>query len=213
MSAYQSLNLTPGESLYLKDPGLARPGELLKVTFADLLLKKAIKAEIEKSKFLFWTREEVKFSRGESYAKMTFKPHEMIILYHISSSPKKLRDVAMDLYSTLKTPSCYGDNFLRDPLMHEGYLCVKAVSILWPFSSTKYAKYFSSIEYPKHVLTVKGLDAHDRISYMLYLAKNLEQWAEEDPARAKAYLSVCGANILLLSPKELKIAKKLSKEL
>ena len=201
MPTYQSLNLTPGESLYLKDPWLTYPGHLLKVTFADLLLKKAIKAEVGKSKFLFWTKEEIYVSHGESYSKLKFRPHENIILSHIASSPKKLRDLALDLRKTLKTPTSYSDNFLRDPLMHKGYLRVKEETSLWLFSRAKYE------------LTVKGLDAHDRISYLLYLAKNLKIWAEEEPARAKAYLSVCGANILLLSPKDLEIVKSLSKEL
>ena len=59
MSTYQSLNLTPAESLCLKNPDQAGSSELLKVTFADLLLKGAVKAEVEQKKSLFWTKEEI----------------------------------------------------------------------------------------------------------------------------------------------------------
>ena len=87
------------------------------------------------------------------------------------------------------------------PLINKSYFRAEEEIHLWLFPSTKY------------VLTIKGLDAHDKIMYFLYLAKNLEIWAAEEPARAKAYLSVCGANILLISPNYLEIAKKLYKEL
>jgi hypothetical protein len=196
MPDHRSLNLTPGESLYLKDPYSTHSSDHIKVTFADLLLKKAIKAEMKKEKIFFWTRKEIKVSRGESFSKIDFKIHERFILDHITSYPKKLGDVARDLHATLKTSQRFCDLFLRDPLTKKGYLRVEDDS-------------YSS----KYVLTVKGLDAHDRIECLLYQAKNMKQWAAEDPARAKAYILVCGANILLLSPERLEIIKRLGKEL
>jgi len=201
MDLDQSLNLTPGESLLLKDPELARPSDLLKVTFADLLLKKAIKAEVQKKKFIFWTRKEIYVSVGESYSKIKFKLHERVILDHITSSPKELHMMAWDLRKTLERAYRYRDDYLRDPLMWKGYFRAEEGSILWLFPHTKY------------VLTEKGLEAQDKIWSLLRQAKNLDIWVEENPARAKAYLSVCGANILLLSSKDLEIVKSCSKEL
>ena len=190
----ESLNLTPAESLMMLDPKRSRGKEMLKFTLIDLLLKKVLKIEIdyETVRHLFIFKRSVKktyISKGENYSKVKLKPHEHIFTRdELLSHTLELNEFARELYKSIsKKFSSYKKVFVRNSLLADGYFEKENRKLLFLFPYTKY------------VLSEKGFGAQTKIKNLLEEGeKELERWVKHEPARAKAYLSVCGANILLL---------------
>lgn len=198
------LNLTPAESLMIIDPKRSKGKEMMKLTFIDLLLKRVLKADVIYEDVIYKgviysTTTDTKLKwiyiiEGENYSKAKLKPHEHIFTRAELFSPKLLlRWFAKELYRSIAKFSIverfflYKKNFVRNSLIADGYFHTEAKKFLFLFPYTKY------------VLSEKGLSAQTKITNLLEEgAKEFERWVKHEPARAKAYLSVCGSNILLL---------------
>ena len=207
----KSLNLTPAESLMILDPKRSRGKEMMKFTLIDLLLKKVLEIEVnyETVRRIFIFKRSVKktyISKGENYSKVKLKPHEHIFIRdELFSHALELNKFAKELYRSIsKKFSLYKKSFVRNSLIADGYFQKETRRLLFLFPYTKY------------VLSEKGFSAQAKIKSLLEEGeKELERWVKYEPAHAKAYLSVCGANILLLEHYnyDLKIIKEWIKEL
>ncbi len=208
----ESLNLTPAESLMILDPKRSKGKEMLKLTLIDLLLKKVLKADVnyetvdrafKRSKR---SVKKINISEGENYSKANLKPHERMFAWDkLPSRNLELSKFAKEVYRNInKNFSFYKKHFVRYSLIVDGYFQKEIREFLFLFPYTKYA------------LSEKGFSAQTKIKNLLEEGeKELEGWVKYEPARAKAYLSVCGTNILLLEHYhyDLQVIKEWIKEL
>ncbi len=195
-----SLNLTPAESLMLLDPKKyvghkESLKELLKVTLIDLILKDVFELSVE----TIYGRKTVKrnyLKKGKSFS-MTLKPHEDVFrrcLLHKADS-KRLQKLQEHVYHNALQHDYIMEKLL-EPLASNGFFIVKK-----GFLRNKY------------VLSDKGIKAQEIMLKLKDEGKNLENWLETDPERAKAYLQICGSNIFLADEYNFKCLKDNSKKI
>lgn len=200
MVMHQSMNLTPAESLMLLSPENAPEKKMIKLTFADLMLNGVIKSHIQEEKQFLFTRKRIYISREKSGSRLRLKPHEKVILDHLHKT-ERLDTLAKNFYQSVGSLKNYAQEYLRQPLYEQGYF------------QTEERKWLLFIPHTKFVLTEKGLQAQKRIKSLLEDGDNLESWVMSDPCRAKAYLSVCGPNVLLLEKFDLSVIEEWSRAL
>ena len=59
--------------------------------------------------------------------------------------------------------------------------------------------FFNIFSKNRKELTETGVDVNSKIKDILFTGKkNLNDWVLNEPARAKAYMAACGANLILL---------------
>ncbi len=202
MKTMESLNLTPAESLMIRDPEGCNVKEMMKFTLIDLLLKKVFKAEVRQEStgyILESTVNNTHISEGEYFSKIKLKPHEDVFtrIKLFSQGSLKLSIFAKELYRSVHFSfSKYKKNFVREPLFADGYFQKETKKFLFIFP------------YSKYILSEKGRITQTKIKKLLEEGENLEKWVKNEPAHAKAYLSICGANILLLKKYDLKVIKE-----
>ncbi len=198
----ESLNLTPAESLMIISPK-SNGGEMIKLTLIDLLLKKALRADISlhEPRFLKRHYNAIIISKGELLSKLNFKPHEQLLIDLISEHNElELKELVIILKRTIK-PSDYKNVYIRDPLVSRGYFERQRRMIM------------ALIPYNNYMLTEKGLEIKSKIMKLIDEAVNLEKWMREDLPHAKAYLSVLGSHMLLLDDYSLNDIKKFNEKL
>jgi hypothetical protein len=201
----ESLNLTPAESLIILYPRRGSGKEMMKFTLIDLLLKKVLKAEVcDEKKGIIIKRDVRKtyIKKGEAIHTFHLKPHEEVFVNPFKIQERlELAEIAKEVHGSVKGFSGYKSDLLREPLYEKGYF-------------EKQKKRVLLIPYTKYVLSQKGLEAQQRMKYLITEGeKYLEEWMGKDLVRAKAYLSACGANILLLKNYDLQTIKTWMKEL
>lgn len=195
-----SMNLTPAESLMLLDPDRPDGKKLLKLTFADLLLNGVIKASVREETHMLFKRKRIYIRRDRIAPEFVIKPHERVILERIHGT-ERLDRLARSVFQSVGSLNKYAQDYVRRPLLERGYFKTEETKRLLVIRQTKY------------LLSDKGLEAQKRIEDLLKEGESLSTWVKDDPARARAYLSVCGPNVLLLEQYDLKAIEQWSREI
>ncbi len=192
----ESLNLTPAESLMIISPK-ASGDKMIKFTLIDLLLKKNLKINIEdKSNFLKISPDNIIIEGGESL-EVSLKSHEEVLMKLILEHGElKLKDFVDTLHEKIGSPMEYKNKYIRDSLVDKGYFRKQRKMLL------------ALAPYTIYTLTDSGLEIKSKIMKLLDEAECLEKWMKEDLGRAKAYLSVMGSHILLISSYDIEDIKK-----
>lgn len=182
-----SLGLTPAESLMIMDHkfyqgyGTALQ-ELLKVTLIDLVFKDVFKLEVKEveKKGLFSSKlvKETYLLEGENF-NMPLKPHEEVFRKYLPSrvDGNRLKKLQQQVY---RHSNDYAKKKLLEPLVLEGFFNVEK-----KFLGKKYS------------LSYKGQNTQEMIFKLKEDGKDLENWIETDPERARAYILMGGSNIFL----------------
>lgn len=199
-----SLNLTPAESLMLLDPKKyvghkESLKELLKVTLIDLICKKVFKVNIEEGKTSIFGRkkaDKIYLEEGELF-EMPLKPHEKIFLECLPSESDSKRFWVLQARVYHKALQYdYARKKLLEPLFSDDFFTIE-----------------NGFPRNKYVLSDKGIKAQEIMLKLKDEGKNLENWLETDPERAKAYLQICGSNIFLADEYNFKCLKDNSKKI
>jgi hypothetical protein len=201
----ESLNLTPAESLMILDPKKSSGKEMMRLTLMDLLLKKVLRADVQqlkKGKIIKKDVKETHVRKGEAFDKVKLKSHEGAFCNPLNMTDSmELTEMAKTIHEHVKGFNGYKNNYIREPLSERGF-----------FSKEKKKRLL--IPYTKYELSKKGLEARDRMQSLISEGEDhFEEWMGKDMARARAYLSVCGANIFLLANLDFETMKKWMQEL
>ncbi len=180
-----SLNLTPAESLMILDHKTHQrtPKELFKVTLIDLIFKNVFKVDVQEveKKGIFGSKivKKTYLLEGKNF-NMPLKSHEEVFRKHLPHKvdSKRLKKLQQSVYRIYHNN--YAGKKLLEPLSLEGFFDVEK-----KFLGKKYS------------LSSKGLETRQMIMELKDEGRNLEDWIESDPERAKAYLLVGGSNIFL----------------
>jgi hypothetical protein len=179
-----SLNLTPAESRIILDHhgyGTS-PKELLKVTFIDLIFKNVFKLDVHEveKKGILGTKivKKMYLQEGKNF-NMPLKPHEEVFRKYLPSKADSKRFKKLQ-QRVARSSKDYTKKKLLEPLTSEGYFTVEK-----KFLGKKYS------------LSDKGIETQQIMLKLKDEGKDLENWIESDPQRAKAYLLMGGSNIFL----------------
>jgi hypothetical protein len=189
------LDLTPAESLMILDEGRSSSWKLVAVTFADLIMKGIIELRFIRNtglSSLFRAPFQIYVWPGKYYCLHDrLKPHERALARCICTDHKQfsrkpeinMRRAAFNF----KRKEVKLAVSVHDYLLNLGYFRKEG------------KKLFSLEIYYNYPLAEKGLEAQARIKELLKEgALNMERWIHEEPARARAYLNLCGGNVLLI---------------
>lgn len=195
----ESLDLTPAESLMIISPD-STGIEMIKITLADLLLKKALKLNIGhyNSRFLKKNCKSLFIIKNESN-ELILKPHEHILIEVLDHGKLELNEFAKKLLKRVSS-SEYKNN-VRMPLIDRNYFKKQRKMLL------------ALVPYNTYILTEEGIKIKSMIMELLDEAEYLEKWIKEDLGHAKAYLSVVGSHILLSDTHNMKDIQKFNKML
>lgn len=182
-----SLELTPAESLMIIDHESNSKGSstknLLKVTLIDLIFKNVFKLDVQEveKKGIFGKKivKKIYLKEGENF-NLPLKPHEEVFRKYLprNADIKRLRKLQQRVYRAHGKK--YAKKKLLEPLTSEGF-----------FNAEK--KFLGN----KYALSDKGIKTKQMILKLKDEGKNLENWVETDPEKAKAYLLMGGSNIFL----------------
>ncbi|MBI5679631.1 MAG: zinc ribbon domain-containing protein [Methanobacterium sp.] len=183
-----SLNLTPAESLVILDHKQYHgfgviPKELFKVTLIDLIFKNVFKLNVQEveKKGIFGKKivKETYLEEGKNF-NMPLKPHEEVFRKYLphKADSKRLRKLQQRVGRAHKNN--YAKKKLLEPLSLEGFFNVEK-----KFSGRKYS------------LSDKGIETRQMILDLKEEGRDLDDWIETDPQRAKAYLMMGGSNVFL----------------
>ena len=180
-----SLNLTPAESLMILDHKTHKriPKDLFKATLIDLIFKNVFKLDVQEveKKGIFGKKivKKIYLEEGKNF-NMPLKPHEEVFRENLPSKAdsKRLKKLQQRVYGKYRND--YAKKKLLEPLALEGYFNIEK-----KFLGKKYS------------LTDKGIEIQEMILELKDMGMNLDNWIENDPERAKAYLLVGGSNIFL----------------
>jgi hypothetical protein len=191
------LDLTPAESLMILDDGRSSSWKMVAVTFADLIMKKIIGMRVIRKRNRGLSRLirgpfQIYMWPGKYYGLYDrLKPHERALARCICTGYEQFRgrpEINMGRAAF---------NFKRK----EVGLAVSVHNYLLDlgYFRKEGKKLFSLEIYHNYPLAEKGLEAQARIKELLKEgASNMERWIHEEPARARAYLNLCGGNVLLI---------------
>ena len=182
-----SLGLTPAESLIIMDHKFYQGygtelQEMLKVTLIDLVFKDVFKLEVKEveKKGLFSSKlvKETYLLEGKNF-NMPLKPHEEVFRKYLPNrvDSKRLKKLQQQIY---RHSNDYAKKKLLEPLALNGFFDVEK-----KFLGKKYS------------LSYKGQDTQEMIFKLKEDGKDLENWIETDPERARAYILMGGSNIFL----------------
>ncbi|HML05455.1 MAG TPA: zinc-ribbon domain-containing protein [Methanobacterium sp.] len=176
------LDLTPAESLIILDQGTSIK-ELLKVTFIDLIFKNVFKLEVrevEKKGILGTKIVKKKYLEKGKNFNMPLKPHEDVFIKYLPSkaNSKRFKRLQQRVYKAFR--QTYASKKLLEPLALEGYFTVEK-----KFLGNKYS------------LSDKGIETQQIMLKLKDEGKDLENWIESDPERARAYILMGGSNVFL----------------
>ncbi len=194
----ESLNLTPAESLMIISPE-CNGNELIKLTLIDLLLRKALKVNLENNSEFLNKEKSIIMSKNESI-NLIFKPHEELLMKIVGNNELELNEFAKILFKQI-SPLEYKNMNIREPLIAKGYFRRQRKMLL------------ALVPYNAYVLTDEGNQVKSAILKLLNEAGLLKRWIMEDLGHAKAYLSVLGSHILLLNIYDIEDIKKFNKML
>jgi len=167
------------------------------VTFADLIMKGIIGMRFVRNKglsSLFSGPFQIYVWPGKYYGLHDrLKPHERALARCIRNDHKQLHrkpEISLRMAAHNFEHKVLGlggmELSVHDHLLDLGYFRKES------------KKLFSLEIYYNYPLAEKGLEAQARIKGLLNEgALNMEKWIHEEPAKARAYLNLCGGNVLL----------------
>jgi hypothetical protein len=191
------LDLTPAESLMILDEGRSSSWKLVAVTFADLAMKGIIELRFIRNSnkgllSLFRSPFQIYVCPGKYYSLQDrLKPHERALARCICADYEQFSrrsEINMGRAAfNFKRKETGLAVSVHDYLLDLGYFRKEG------------KKLFSLEIYYNYPLAEKGLEAQARIKELLKEgALNMDRWIHEEPARARAYLNLCGGNVLLI---------------
>lgn len=189
-SKMASLDLTPAESLMILDHKKYSQKklllELLQVTMIDLVFKKVFKLDTQEVEFNGRIIKKISLEEGNNF-NMPLKPHEEVFREKLpSNEDNRLRILqTLVLRDTFKYD--YAKEKLLKPLLSDGFFTIK---------KSLFGKKFS--------LSDAGEETKQIIKQLINDGKNLDNWLDRDPEKAKAYMLIGGSNVFLTDKNNLR---------
>jgi len=175
-----SLNLTPAESLMILDhekySHRTSLRELLKVTLMDLIFKNVFKVDVPEFEE---GGKKIYLYKGENF-NMPLKPHEEVFREELRFEDDNMADTFQWRVLRNALQNGYAKEKLLKSLSSDGFFIVK-----------------KSFLRKKYVLSNKGVETRQIIKQLNNDGKNLENWLNTDPERARAYMLIGGSNVFL----------------
>ena len=184
------LELTPAESYLLLDIESKDGKTLMKYSLINLLYKNVLSSEVREETEGTVFKKVVKktyLSRGDRFEDTELKAHEKIFCSVMED------DNEIELTEFIKK--------IFDQYNYDDYyeLMMKMQSQSGLLNIIEERIFFNIFSKKRKELTEKGEDANSKIKDILSTGKkNLHDWVLNEPARAKAYMAACGANLILL---------------
>ena len=195
-------NITPAETLLIKDNGSSDLKSLMKFTFMDLLLKKVIEVKEISSRPHPRDRER-KYTyvvSGKNLTKYAPKKHELIFINSFLKSPSLqvlFKNYVSMIYGSANGKSSY-KKLIKSNKEIDGYFNQSILLNL--FSINKLTN--------KGVITQKELKA-----YLIEIDNNINHLLTEDKEKGLELLLQIKGNIFLLKNLHFELLKKIDKEL
>lgn len=121
----ESLNLTPAESLLILDPRKGSGKEMMKFTLIDLLLKRALEAEVrdeKKGRIIKRVVKKTYIKKGEAIYELHLKAHEEAFCSPLKMQERlELTEIVKEVYKSVNGFNGYAINFVREPLHEQDY--------------------------------------------------------------------------------------------
>ena len=184
------LELTPAESYLLLDIESKDGKTLMKYSLINLLYKNVLRSEVrEETEGTVFKKvvKETYLSRGDRFDDTELKAHEKIFCSVMED------DNEIELTEFIKK--------IFDQYNYDDYyeLMMKMQSQSGLLNIIEERVFFNIFSKKRKELTERGEDANSKIKDILSTGKkNLHDWVLNEPARAKAYMAACGANLILL---------------
>lgn len=184
------LELTPAESYLLLDIESKDGKTLMKYSLINLLYKNVLSSEVREETEGTVFKKVVKktyLSRGDRFEDTELKAHEKIFCSVMED------DNEIELTEFIKK--------IFDQYNYDDYyeLMMKMQSQSGLLNIIEERVFFNIFSKKRKKLTERGEDANSKIKDILSTGKkNLPDWVLNEPARAKAYMAACGANLILL---------------
>ena len=184
------LELTPAESYLLLDIESKDGKTLMKYSLINLLYKNVLSSEVREETEGTVFKKVVKktyLSRGDRFEDTELKAHEKIFCSVMED------DNEIELTEFIKK--------IFDQYNYDDYyeLKMKMQSQSGLLNIIEERVFFNIFSKKRKELTERGEDANSKIKDILSTGKkNLHDWVLNEPARAKAYMAACGANLILL---------------
>ena len=184
------LELTPAESYLLLDIESKDGKTLMKYSLINLLYKDVLSSEVREETEGTVFKKVVKktyLSRGDRFEDTELKAHEKIFCSVMED------DNEIELTEFIKK--------IFDQYNYDDYyeLMMKMQSQSGLLNIIEERVFFNIFSKKRKELTERGEDANSKIKDILSTGKkNLHDWVLNEPARAKAYMAACGANLILL---------------
>ena len=184
------LELTPAESYLLLDIESKDGKTLMKYSLINLLYKNVLRSEVREETEGTVFKKVVKktyLSRGFRFEDTELKAHEKIFCSVMED------DNEIELTEFIKK--------IFDQYNYDDYyeLMMKMQSQSGLLNIIEDRVFFNIFSKKRKELTERGEDANSKIKDILSTGKkNLHDWVLNEPARAKAYMAACGANLILL---------------
>ena len=184
------LELTPAESYLLLDIESKDGKTLMKYSLINLLYKNVLRSEVREETEGTVFKKVVKktyLSRGDRFEDTELKAHEKIFCSVMED------DNEIELTEFIKK--------IFDQYNYDDYyeLMMKMQSQSGLLNIIEERVFFNIFSKKRKELTERGEDANSKIKDILSTGKkNLHDWVLNEPARAKAYMAACGANLILL---------------
>ena len=184
------LELTPAESYLLLNIDNKDGKTLMKFSLINLLYKNVLSSEVREETEGTVFKKVVKktyLSRGDRFEDTELKAHEKIFCSVMED------DNEIELTEFIKK--------IFDQYNYDDYyeLMMKMQSQSGLLNIIEERVFFNIFSKKRKELTERGEDANSKIKDILSTGKkNLHDWVLNEPARAKAYMAACGANLILL---------------
>ena len=184
------LELTPAESYLLLNIDNKDGKTLMKFSLINLLYKNVLSSEVREETEGTVFKKVVKktyLSRGDRFGDTELKAHEKIFCSVMED------DNEIELTEFIKK--------IFDQYNYDDYyeLMMKMQSQSGLLNIIEERVFFNIFSKKRKELTERGEDANSKIKDILSTGKkNLYDWVLNEPARAKAYMAACGANLILL---------------
>ena len=184
------LELTPAESYLLLNIDNKDGKTLMKFSLINLLYKNVLSSEVREETEGTVFKKVVKktyLSRGDRFGDMELKAHEKIFCSVMED------DNEIELTEFIKK--------IFDQYNYDDYyeLMMKMQSQSGLLNIIEERVFFNIFSKKRKELTERGEYANSKIKDILSTGKkNLHDWVLNEPARAKAYMAACGANLILL---------------
>lgn len=191
MNTFDSLNLTPAESLTLMGNGWTSFENITITTFVDLLMKGVLELHTKKHPTSFKDYD-LYVSPGKNFIHLNrLKPHEKLMAESISCNEGdscQSLSIAGDQFR-IKS-GCgwfYKVLYIKSPMQTNGYFYRKENKLL------------SLVLYYSYPLTDKGQQCQSFVKDLINDGiSNLGTWMKTEPKKAISFLDLCGGNFLLI---------------